>query len=122
MTKIGQQLQQQTQLSYWGYTNKNDGDHSQKEGINTQAQNNHTEKISDPLHHIVETMMVELLHTTFRIPGEIFWMETLFTAHEKEVALDPLMYYKSTSDTDIMYLHETMKQPHSNEFNKDIKK
>ena len=66
--------------------------------------------------------MVELQHTTSGIPGKMFCMEALFTAYKNEASLDQLMDYKSTSDTNTMYLHEAMKQTDSNNFNKTMQK
>ena len=61
------------------------------------------------MQHIVEEMMEELQQNTFRIQGNIFYMETSFPAYAIEVALDPFMAYKYISDPDTMYLHEFMK-------------
>ena len=60
------------------------------------------------MQHIVEEIMEELQQTTFRIQGDIFYTETSFPAYAIEVALDPFMAYKSMSDPDTTYLHESM--------------
>ena len=78
MKKIGQHLKQQTQLSSEGYINKMEGDGSQKEEINTQAQTRPTKNVDDPVQHIEEEIIVETQQTTFVIAGEIFSMDTLF--------------------------------------------
>ena len=77
--------------------------------MNTQDQTHPTKHIADQVHHISEAMMVELQQTTFGVMLEIFWMETLFTAYENEVDLNPLMAFKSMSDTSTIYLQKYMK-------------
>ena len=90
--------------------------------MNTQAQTQPTEKIADTVQHIEETMMVELQQTTYRIPGNIFCMESLFPSNANKAALGTPMTYKPTEYPDNMYLHEAKKKPYSNEFKKAMKK
>ena len=65
MNKIGQQPQKQTQLITEGYNNKKEGDGSQKEKMNKQAQTHPTKKIADTVQQIAQAMMVELQYTTY---------------------------------------------------------
>ena len=84
-------MHKQTQLISEGSTNKNQGNYSQKEKINKQAQTKPTKNVADPVQHIAKAMMSELKHTTFGIPGQIFCMGTLFLEYANQVALYQLI-------------------------------
>jgi hypothetical protein len=68
-----------------------------------------------PVKRLIEAMLVEIKGVTRHdVEGEIFCLEAMFPSREE--IENPLVAYKATSDPNMMYLHEAMKEPDADNF------
>jgi hypothetical protein len=74
-----------------------------------------------PAEQLIKVMLVKIKDVTQHdVEGKIFCLEALFPVREEIER--PLMGFKATSNPDIMYLHEAMKEPDRGEFVKAMEK
>ena len=74
---------------------------------------------------MIDSTYRQVQASTEPIPGELFYIKTIFNTYNNFNDINLLLAFKATADLDTLYYHQAMRQPDRDDFkaamNKEIK-
>ena len=112
-----------TQSASVGHTNSDKTESTSEAKLGSSQPLRKSQRKRKPTLRLLQEMMSEITSTSERaVSGELFCFSALFPDLEDDFHEDPLQAYKATTNPDIMYYHEAMKEKDRKEFILAMKK